>query len=149
MKKIACFITICVTISVAIAQKKVSFPQKDKDAVRAVLQQQQQAWNEGDIESFMQSYWHSDSLAFIGKKGVTKGWQSTFDNYKKAYPDKATMGQLQFDIVSVESFSAATVFVIGKWNLKREESKGDLGGYFTLVFKKINKQWVIVSDHTS
>lgn len=117
--------------------------------VRAVLTTQQQAWNEGRIEDFMQGYWKSDSLKFIGKKGITYGWQQTLDNYKKGYPDQSAMGQLQFEVLNIEQFSSSTIYVIGKWTLLREESKGNLGGHFTLLFKKINKQWVIVSDHTS
>jgi hypothetical protein len=117
--------------------------------VKDVLIAQQKSWNDGRLEDFMQGYWKSDSLTFIGKKGVTKGWQQTLDNYKKSYPDKSSMGQLIFDILEVEQFSATTIYVIGKWNLQREESKGNLGGHFTLVFKKINDKWVIVSDHTS
>jgi hypothetical protein len=128
------------------AQKQYS---ADMKMVMTVLSTQQTAWNQGDIDAFMQGYWQNDSLTFIGKNGVTKGWQQTWANYKKSYPDKATMGQLLFDILSVEEFSPTTIFVIGKWNLKREETKGDLGGHFTLVFKKINNRWVIVSDHTS
>jgi hypothetical protein len=117
--------------------------------IRQVLKMQQSAWNKGDIPEFMQSYWHSDSLMFIGKKGITRGWQNTLDNYRKSYPDQATMGELQFEIISVELFSKTTAQVIGKWNLKRNTDKGDLGGHFTLIFKKINKHWLIVSDHTS
>ncbi len=117
--------------------------------VRDVLTKQQKSWNDGRIEDFMQGYWKSDSLTFIGKKGITKGWQQTLDNYKKSYPDKSTMGQLQFDILEIGQLSPSTIHVIGKWNLQREESKGNLGGHFTLIFKKIKNQWVIVSDHTS
>jgi hypothetical protein len=124
-------------------------PPKDLVSVRAVLAAQQQAWNEGRIDDFMQGYWKNDSLMFIGKKGITYGWQQTLDNYKRGYPDKSSMGQLQFEIIKMEQLSSGTVHVIGKWTVLREESKGNLGGHFTLVFKKINKQWVIVSDHTS
>lgn len=121
----------------------------DKQQIMQVLKVQQESWNEGDIEGFMNGYWRSDSLVFIGKKGVTKGWQQTLDNYKKSYPDKASMGILQFDILSVELTSKTTAYVVGKWHLTRESTKGNLEGHFTLLFKKINKQWVIVSDHSS
>lgn len=110
---------------------------------------QQNAWNNSDIGEFMEGYWKSDSLTFIGKKGITNGWQQTFDNYKKGYPDKATMGKLQFDIIRIELFSKTSAQVLGKWELIRDADKGNVGGYFTLIFKKINKRWVIVSDHTS
>jgi hypothetical protein len=121
----------------------------DKQQIIQVLKVQQESWNEGDIDGFMNGYWRNDSLTFIGKRGVTKGWQQTLDNYRKSYPDKASMGTLQFDILSVELTSKTTAYVVGKWHLTREPSKGDLDGHFTLLFKKINNRWVIVSDHSS
>lgn len=121
----------------------------DARQIRQVLTLQQAAWNAGNIDEFMQGYWHNDSLMFIGKKGITRGWQQTLDNYKKSYPDKQTMGELQFTILSVELFSSTTAQVIGQWNLKRAPEKGDIGGHFTLILKKIGKHWLIVSDHSS
>lgn len=132
--------------SAAFAQKQIM---PDKTMIMRVLSNQQKAWNDGRIEDFMNGYWQSDSLVFIGKKGITKGWQQTLDNYKKSYPDKVTMGELEFTIITVELLSKTSAHVIGKWQLKREQSKGDLEGHFTLLFKKINKRWVIVSDHSS
>ena|ERR1043165_2844775 len=112
-----------------------------------IMTEQQEAWNNGDLEGFMSAYWKSDSLKFIGSKGITYGWQNTLDNYKKSYPDKATMGELKFEILSIEELSPAAAIVVGKWALKRK--KGDVGGYYTLLWKKIGGKWVIVSDHTS
>ncbi len=121
----------------------------DQQQIKQVLKIQQNAWNNGDIPEFMEGYWKSDSLTFIGKKGITKGWKNTLDNYLKSYPDKATMGKLAFVILRIEMFSSNTAMVTGKWDLERDADKGNIGGYFTLIFKKINKRWVIVSDHTS
>lgn len=121
----------------------------EQSAILNVLHEQQQAWNSGNIHAFMQGYWHSDSLSFIGKRGITRGWQQTLDNYLKSYPDTATMGRLQFDILSIDVCSPDAAFVIGKWQLHRQTDKGNIGGHFTLWFKKINKRWVIVADHTS
>lgn len=145
MKKSLAILFILLSI-VSFAQKTQS-PEIQK--VLNVLNNQQKAWNEGRIDDFMEGYWKSDSLMFIGKKGITKGWQQTLDNYQKSYPDKSSMGALQFTILKVEQLSKTTIHVIGKWDLQREESKGNLGGHFTLIFKKIGNQWVIVSDHTS
>lgn len=105
------------------------------------------AWNSGNIENFMHGYWQNDSLMFIGKSGVTYGWQKTLDNYKKGYPDTAAMGNLDFIILQVKKLSEDYSFVIGKWHLAR--TIGDLSGHFTLLFKKIKNNWVIVSDHSS
>lgn len=119
----------------------------DEQTIRNILKRQNADWNAGNIDAFMKGYWESDSLMFIGKNGVTYGWQNTLNNYKKNYPDTATMGKLHFDILSVKRLSVLYFSVVGKWHLTR--SVGDVQGHFTLLFKKVNKQWVIVSDHSS
>lgn len=121
---------------------------KDRLAIYNLMDKQAKDWTDGNIEAFMQGYWHSDSLMFIGSNGITYGWQQTFTNYKKRYPDRATMGALKFDILKMDFYSKNTCWLVGKWHLTRPE-KGDVGGYFTLIFKKIKGQWLIVSDHTS
>ena len=105
------------------------------------------AWNSGDIDAFMTTYWKDDSLLFVGSKGPVYGWQTTLESYKKSYPDTVAMGKLHFEILRIQFLSYKYSFVFGKWHLTR--SVGDTGGYFTLLFRKIKKQWVIVADHTS
>ena len=125
-----------------------SFAQnKDEQAILQALNIQKNAWNKGDLNLFMETYWKNDSLMFIGKNGVTYGWQNTLDNYKKGYPDTAAMGKLKFDILHVKKLSSLYYSVVGKWYLAR--SIGDVGGHFTLIFKKIKDKWLIVSDHSS
>lgn len=120
---------------------------KDDAAIKNILAMQSDAWNAGNLETFMQGYWKNDSLKFIGTSGITYGWQKTLDNYKKNYPDAAAMGKLNFTILETKRLSVLYYFVVGKWHLTR--SIGDIGGHFTLLFKKINKKWVIVADHSS
>jgi ketosteroid isomerase-like protein len=141
MRKI---LVLSVFLSIAVA----SFAQsKDETAVRKVLTEQTKEWNNGNIASFMNTYWHSDSLMFIGKSGVTYGWQKTLENYKKNYPDTAAMGKLQFELLNLRHLSALYYFVVGKWHLTR--SIGDIGGLFTLLFRKDKNKWVIIADHSS
>ena len=120
---------------------------KDEISIRSVLAQQTANWNNGDVDSFMQSYWQSDSLMFIGKNGITYGWQTTLDNYKKRYPDTIAMGKLNFELLQVKPLSTGCYFVVGKWHLTR--SIGNVGGIFTLLFRKIKNKWLIIADHTS
>ena len=142
MKKI---ITLSIAMLLFIV---VGFAQnKPADIIENSLAAQQIFWNKGDIDAFMQYYWKSDSLLFLGKSGPTYGWENTLDNYKKGYPDKATMGSLDFKILKIEKLSKTTYQVVGKWHLSR--MKDEVGGYFTLLWKKINGQWLIVQDHTS
>ena len=119
----------------------------DETLVRNTLAEQTTAWNNGDLEKFMDGYWRSDSLMFIGQRGPTYGWGNTLSNYRKNYPDTVAMGKLDFELISVKRLSVLYYSVVGKWHLKR--SMGDEGGSFTLLFKKIKKKWVIVQDHSS
>lgn len=119
----------------------------DEKAIRLAMNEQLSAWNTGDINRFMETYWKNDSLMFIGKKGVTYGWENTRNNYIKSYPDTAAMGKLDFNIIQVKRLSVIYFSVVGKWHLTR--SIGDLSGHFTLLFKKVKNKWVIISDHSS
>lgn len=139
MKKI---LTLCLLFLCS-----VSLFAQHKQAILKVLSTQQTAWNNGDIDSFMQGYWKSDSLLFVGSTAPVHGWQATIDRYKKRYPDKAAMGTLTFTILKVDVLDATNAFVLGAWHLARE--KDAPGGYFTLWFKKIDGEWKIVCDHTS
>jgi ketosteroid isomerase-like protein len=120
---------------------------KDELEIRAVMDEQVKTWNNGNIDAFMQTYWKSDSLLFLGSKGPSYGWQKTLEGYKRRYPDTVSMGKLDFEILQIKSLSSEYSFVLGKWHLKR--TMGDAGGYFTLLFRKINGKWLIIADHTS
>lgn len=140
MKKI-----IIVLISLIVI--KANAQSKDELAIRNILANQITFWNQGDIPRFMEGYWESDSLVFVGKNGPTYGFQNTLKNYEKNYPDKSYMGQLDFKIISVKALNQDHYFVIGKWQLTR--SVGNIGGHYTLLFKKIQGQWKIIADHSS
>lgn len=120
---------------------------KEETAIRSLLAAQTESWNRGDIEGFMQTYWKSDSLMFIGKSGVHFGWEETLHNYQKGYPDTTAMGKLSFDIITVKKLSAEYYYVVGKWMLQR--TIGDLSGYYDLLLRKIHGKWYIIADHSS
>lgn len=115
-------------------------------SIKQVMKQQEIDWNNGDLEGFMEGYWKSDSLKFIGSRGINKGWQATLDSYKKGYPDKKTMGTLQFEVIKLEALSPTVCHMIGRYTLIRENDKPS--GVFTLVWKLIDGKWVIVIDQT-
>lgn len=119
----------------------------DEKSIRKILSVQTEAWNKGKLVDFMAGYWESDSLLFIGKSGVSKGWHKTLENYQKGYPDTTAMGKLNFDLLEFRQLSPEYYFVVGKWHLKR--SIGDVGGHFSLLFRKMKGQWKIVADHSS
>ena len=122
---------------------------KEKDSLQilTVLETQRQAWNNFDIDEFMQGYLKSDKLVFSGSNGPIYGWNFVKDRYLKTYSSNELMGYLDFEINDLFLVSKKVALLIGKFNIKRDNE--NLSGYFTLVFKKIKGNWYIVSDHTS
>lgn len=95
----------------------------------------------------MQGYWNSPELTFAGTSGITRGYGPVLTHYKQGYPEKTTMGHLEFTDLEVHSLGGNAALVLGKWHLTRQA--GDVGGVFSLVFQKFPDGWKIVHDHTS
>ncbi|MCZ2222666.1 MAG: DUF4440 domain-containing protein [Chitinophagales bacterium] len=140
MKRIIVFFLLIITIN-SNAQTK------DETAILNLLKKQEAAWNTGSLDNFMNGYWQSDSLMFIGKKGLTYGYNATLNNYKKSYSDTSYMGKFTSTVISLKKLSNNYYFVVGKWHLQR--SVGNIEGHYTLLIKKIKKQWFIIADHSS
>nr|WP_070960709.1 nuclear transport factor 2 family protein [Hyphomonas sp. Mor2] len=115
--------------------------------IAAILAEQQAAWNSGDIDGFMQAYWRSPDLRFASGGSVTRGWQETRDRYHARYSNRALMGTLSFDALDVDVLSEEAAIVHGAWALQRDNDRPS--GLFTLVFKRMDGQWKIVSDTTT
>ena len=117
------------------------------DLIEAILAQQAAAWNAGDIDAFMEHYWKSDELTFSSGGRVTRGWQTTKDNYKLRYPTRERMGDLSFGALDVTRLGDNASLVLGRWHLVREPAP--IGGNFSLIFRRMDNRLVIVHDHTS
>ncbi|MEL6859763.1 MAG: DUF4440 domain-containing protein [Pseudomonadota bacterium] len=119
----------------------------EEDRILTVLSTQQAAWNDGDIDGFMQGYWVSPELRFASGGTVTYGWQATRDRYHQNYADRSIMGQLEFSNLEVDLLDDDAAIVHGAWALERAEDRPS--GLFTLVLKDLEGGWKIVSDTTT
>lgn len=120
------------------AAEKVYFDQQ--------MTAQMKSWNLGDVDGFMSYYWGSDSLLFVTQGAAKRGWQNIRDSYEKKYPNQEAMGTLTYDKLYFYKIDKKTVFCTGNWALKIAEK--EIGGTFTLIWKKIKNRWVITMDHT-
>lgn len=118
-----------------------------EEEIKSVLFAQQNAWNRGDIDGYMEGYWKSDKLRFASEGAYKFGWQATLKGYKKNYPDKSTMGTLTFILYDINLITEDAALVFGSWKLEREKDKPH--GLFTLLLRKKEQGWKIVADHTS
>ncbi len=139
MKKVVLFFVMLLLSAFSFGQ--------DKKAISNLLEKQRLAWNRGDLDGYMQGYWKSDSLLFVGKSGPKYGWKTTLENYKKNYRDDSAMGILTFNILQINVIDLKNAFVLGAWHLKREADEPQ--GFFTLWLRRIKGEWKIVSDHSS
>ncbi len=115
--------------------------------IRSVLRAQQEAWNRGDIDGFMNGYARSASTVFISEDTVRRGWRTVRDRYRKKYSNRAKMGTLTFSNLEITLLSSDSAVVLGSWKLQR--AKDQPHGRFTLIFKRLPEGWRIVHDHTS
>jgi len=115
--------------------------------IRSVLRAQQEAWNRGDIDGFMNGYARSASTVFVSEDTIRRGWETVRERYRKKYSDRAKMGTLAFSDLEITLLSPDAAVVLGRWSLKRANDQPH--GRFTLIFKRLPEGWRIVHDHTS
>jgi len=117
--------------------------------VRAVLEKQVTAWNQADLDTFLETYWKSDELTFYSGGTVLRGWKATRERYRNRYQaDGNPMGRLEFASIAVQVVGTDFAFARGEWKLDRSESIR-MGGLFTLLIRRFDEGWRIIHDHTS
>ena len=141
-------LTIIFCTSVAAIVSAVPTQSQNATAqIRSVLRAQQDAWNRGDIDGFMNGYGRSASTVFVSEDTIRRGWETVRERYRKKYSDRAKMGTLAFSDLEIMLLSPDAGVVLGRWSLKRANDQPH--GRFTLIFKRLPEGWRIVLDHTS
>jgi ketosteroid isomerase-like protein len=141
------FILVATAVAGASIRVLSAAESSNEAQIRTLLRTQTDAWNRGDIDTFMAGYWKSNETVFVGASGITRGWQAVLDRYRKNYPDRKAMGQLTFSALEVHLVCQDAAFAIGEFQLERENDKPS--GIFTLNFQKFPEGWRIVADHTT
>ena len=143
-------LTLPITFWILMAAFVCAAPEQAPNSVaeiQSILTAQQDAWNRGDIDSFMNGYARAPSTVFVSEDEVRLGWETVRDRYHMRYSDRAKMGTLSFSEIEVTMLSPDAAVVLGRWKLKRENDEPH--GRFTLIFKRLPAGWRIVHDHTS
>jgi len=139
-------ITCCILTAALVCAASEQPPNAGAE-IEAILKAQQDAWNNGDIDSFMNGYARSPSTVFVSEDEVRRGWEPVRERYRVKYSDRAKMGTLSFSEIEVTMLSSDAAVVLGRWQLKRTSDEPH--GRFTLIFKRLPEGWRIVHDHTS
>lgn len=134
-------------ISVLFCFSACSNPSSEKEdiaAIKKLMKMQEKAWSNYDLESFMGTYIESEALTFFSGGTVTKGWESTLENYRKRYPSKEHTGSLEFTLHNISRIDDSAYWVMGEYHLTRK--MGNANGTFMVIVKRINGAWKIVAD---
>jgi rhomboid family GlyGly-CTERM serine protease len=127
---------------------KTSFSAADRKDVEDVLARQREAWNRGDLAGYMEGYARTPDLVFTSGGKIRRGWDEAKASYQARYgEDRAGMGQLGFEILSVQPVGADGAIVLGRWRLTDTPQAGS--GVFSVVLERRPEGWRIVHDHTS
>jgi beta-aspartyl-peptidase (threonine type) len=127
----------------------VSLAAQTPPDVRKLLDDQTAAWNRGDLNAFMQGYWHSPEVTFFSGDTIVKGWESTLQRYRDRYQSSGKeMGKLSFTDENVEMLGTDAAMVTARWHLEMADSK-KLEGLTTLLCRRMPEGWRIVHDHSS
>ena len=78
---------------------------------------------------------------------MTRGFDQTLDRYKTRYASREAMGTLSFTELETVLLSDDAAVLHGRWQLQRANDTPS--GLFTLVFRKMDGQWQIISDTTT
>ena len=138
---------VCNILMAALVCAAPEQPPNSVAEIQSVLTAQQDAWNRGDIDAFMNGYARSASTVFVSQDEVSRGWETVRDRYRVKYSDRTKMGTLSFSEIEVTMLSPDAAVVLGRWRLKRTNDEPH--GRFTLIFKRLPEGWRIVHDHTS
>src|SRR6059036_2053922 len=111
-------ITSCI-LAIPIASTALGGVPNDIPRIQSVLREQQEAWNRGDIDEFMNGYARSPSTVFVSGDEVGRGWETVRQRYRQKYSDRKRMGTLTFSDVEITLLSADAAVVLGHWRLKR------------------------------
>ena len=121
---------------------------QELDVIKVLLAQED-AWNRGDLSTFASGYKDAPDTLFITKQ-VSRGYAGMVDEYKRDYPNRASMGTLAYSELEVRTLDENFAVVIGRYHLDRGKKEGgSADGMFSLVFERTDKGWKIIIDHTT
>lgn len=140
---------MCLSFVVMVVSLAAAASEPATAGVRAVLDAQVAAWNRGDLDAFMETYWKSPDLVFQSNASTTRGWEATRERYRKRYQSEGReMGRLAFEDIEVELLGPGLALARGGFRLAFSDGKG-AHGRFTLLMRERPEGWRIVYDHSS
>ena len=119
----------------------------DHQRIRAVFESGCAAWNRGDIDGYLAAYWNSDKVRWVSEGTVRYGFEAIAAGFKAHFDSSDNMGRLEVTNLDIQLFGENDALVFGAWIQTTPMARHH--GVFTVQLKKIDGEWLIVSDHSS
>lgn len=115
-----------------------------------MLQSSADAWNRGDLDSFLDDYLDSPETAFLGSD-VSFGVDEIRARYLRSYWSTGRPeGLLRFEDIHVRPLGSEHALTRGRYVLTdRNSGRETSRGLFSLVLVRTPDGWRIIHDHSS
>jgi len=119
----------------------------DRQRIRTLFESGCAAWNRGDIDGYLADYWHSDKVRWVSEGIVCYGFEAIAAAFKARFDSPDNMGRLEVANLEIQLLGESDALVFGTW--AQTTLTASRHGVFTVHTKKIDEEWLIVSDHSS
>jgi uncharacterized protein (TIGR02246 family) len=109
--------------------------------VRAVIQAQCAAWNDGDLEGFVAQV--GRDVVYVTGGGLVQGREALLEAYRGDWRDKG--GQLTVEIERIIDHGSAATAIVQFW---LSGSRADRSGWSLLTFAHQEGRWELIADAT-
>ena len=129
--------------------RKISATQREKIEVdiRDIFKAGCTAWNRGDLDAYLASYWDSDKTIWVSSGSLRRGRKAIVAAYKARFSTSQKMGRIDVAELEIDVLTTTDAIAFGRWMLVLEDESSE--GFFTVQLKKLEGTWVYVSDHSS
>src|SRR5688500_5768863 len=138
------FVIILLSVSWTPAQKKPDVLSE----VKAALDEQVAAWNEGTSEKPTSVYHDSPEMLWVNRTGIRKGFEPVRAAYRRDSNSRPSIGTYSYEPLHIERLSPSCVYFVIQWKIDRN-GRSAMNGVTSMVWKRVNKKWVIAAEHAS
>jgi uncharacterized protein (TIGR02246 family) len=120
---------------------------KTEDAIRKVFEAGCAAWNRGDLDGYLASYWDSSKTLWVSSGSLTRGKDAIVAAYKARFSTSRPMGNLTVGELEIEVLTPMDAIAFGRWTLVVDNQASE--GFFTVQLRNVEGTWLFVADHSS
>lgn len=116
--------------------------------VKAALDAQVEAWNNGVTEMPTSVYHDSPEMLWVNRTGIRKGFEPVRAAHRRDSASRPSIGTYSYEPLHIEKLSPNCVYFVIRWKIERN-GRSTMNGVTSMVWKRVNKKWVIAAEHAS